>query len=190
MITHPSSATAPEFQNQLASVSYDHTAMTTERPTYNANAYVSDRPPYPDRVFEILAAYHQAGKGNFGHAIDLGCGPGEFTHIYVLKGRLHGARAGQVVRECDGPGPRGGYGQGGPSARRGADRVPRRDGGGPPLNRDRGQQRRPRRCGRGGTLLQPQRYLARARARPPPLRHCVLGGALFPCGTDGRGTGA
>lgn len=50
--------------------------MTAERPTYNANAYASDRPPYPARVFEIIAAYHRASEGRFGHAIDLGCGPG------------------------------------------------------------------------------------------------------------------
>ncbi len=57
--------------------------MTTERPTYNANAYVSDRPPYPARVFEILAAYHKAGNGSFGHAMDLGCGPGKPLHAHL-----------------------------------------------------------------------------------------------------------
>src|SRR5258706_16108925 len=40
---------------------------------YNASAYGAFRPTYPKKLYDVILAYHRAGRGR---CVDLGCGTG------------------------------------------------------------------------------------------------------------------
>ena len=43
---------------------------------YNASAYGASRPTYPKKLYDIILAYHCAGRDR---CVDLGCGTGGLT---------------------------------------------------------------------------------------------------------------
>ena len=58
---------------------------TFAKAAYNASAYGAFRPTYPKKLYDIVLAYHRAGRGR---CVDLGCGTGVsafgFLHIRIF----------------------------------------------------------------------------------------------------------